>query len=144
MCGIQCPSAYKHHINIGQEEGGKHHLRHLRRRRDSARSRDLLAPHDVTRDGDVTGRQERDQEWIDSLKADKAGVFTADFEEENGTVVEVRDGTDAVLDCRVYLRHDKTVSRRMKLSFLFASGLQTFKSRCTFNFPAEKVCDMCS
>ena len=115
MCGIQCPSAYKHHINIGQEEGGKHHLRHLRRRRDSARSRDLLAPpHDVTRDGDVTGRQERDQEWIDSLKADKAGVFTADFEEENGTVVEVRDGTDAVLDCRVYLRHDKTVSIRVK------------------------------
>ena len=49
-------------------------------------------------------------EWLESvLGASKEGVFTADFLSKNGTTVSVRDGGTAVLDCRVYLRHDKTV-----------------------------------
>ena len=43
------------------------------------------------------------------LGASKEGVFTADFLSPNGTTVTVRDGGTALLDCRVYLRHDKTV-----------------------------------
>ncbi|XP_059089429.1 uncharacterized protein LOC131885416 isoform X1 [Tigriopus californicus] len=50
-----------------------------------------------------------DKQWMSSL-SNKEGTFTADFEEENGTTIAVRDGTKAVLNCRVYLRHDKTVS----------------------------------
>ena len=57
---------------------------------------------------DNDGDEKRD--WLDSLLGNsKKGVFTADFEEINGTTVEVRDGTRALLNCRVYLRHDKTV-----------------------------------
>ncbi len=52
---------------------------------------------------------------VDSLLPAKEGVFTADFENENGTTVEVYDGGNAVLDCRVYLRHDKTVSSTLLL-----------------------------
>ena len=49
-------------------------------------------------------------EWLESvLGASKEGVFTADFLSKNGTTVSVRDGGTALLDCRVYLRHDKTV-----------------------------------
>ena len=49
-------------------------------------------------------------EWLESvLGASKEGVFTADFLSKNGTTVSVRDGGTAILDCRVYLRHDKTV-----------------------------------
>ncbi|XP_059089430.1 uncharacterized protein LOC131885416 isoform X2 [Tigriopus californicus] len=48
-----------------------------------------------------------DKQWMSSL-SNKEGTFTADFEEENGTTIAVRDGTKAVLNCRVYLRHDKT------------------------------------
>jgi hypothetical protein len=51
-----------------------------------------------------------DDSWIDSvLGSSKEGVFTADFDETNGTTVEVRDGESTMLNCRVYLRHDKTV-----------------------------------
>ena len=49
--------------------------------------------------------------WIASvLGQDKQGVFTADFEGQNNTVVEVGDGDSMALDCRVFLRQDKTVS----------------------------------
>ena len=49
--------------------------------------------------------------WLDSVLGgeSKEGVFTADFLSPNGTTVTVRDGGTALLDCRVYLRHDKTV-----------------------------------
>ena len=47
--------------------------------------------------------------FLDSVLTDKSGVFTADFDEANGTEITVRDGTSALLDCKVYLRHDKTV-----------------------------------
>ena len=40
----------------------------------------------------------------------KHGVFEADFENKNGTTVTVRDGDSVLLNCRVYLLHDKTVS----------------------------------
>ena len=49
--------------------------------------------------------------WIDGLLRGKSkqGVFTADFLDENGTTLTVRDGEMALLNCSVYLRHDKTV-----------------------------------
>ena len=48
--------------------------------------------------------------WLESVLGEsKEGVFTADFLSPNGTTVTVRDGGTALLDCRVYLRHDKTV-----------------------------------
>ena len=52
-------------------------------------------------------------DWVlDSLLGGKSkqGVFTADFLDENGTTVTVRDGDSTLLNCNVYLRHDKTVS----------------------------------
>ena len=50
--------------------------------------------------------------WIDGLLGGKSkhGVFTADFLDDNGTIVTVRDGETAMLNCSVYLRHNKTVS----------------------------------
>ena len=51
------------------------------------------------------------------LGASKEGVFTADFLSPNGTTVSVRDGGTAILDCRVYLRHDKTVGEHNKIPF---------------------------
>ena len=51
-------------------------------------------------------------DWVlDSLLGGKSkqGVFTADFLDENGTTVTVRDGDSTLLNCNVYLRHDKTV-----------------------------------
>jgi len=49
---------------------------------------------------------------LEKLLQDKSkhGVFEADFENQNGTTVTVRDGDSVVLGCRVYLLHDKTVS----------------------------------
>ena len=41
----------------------------------------------------------------------KHGVFTADFEGENNTVVELEDGDNILLDCKVFLRKEKTVSK---------------------------------
>ena len=51
--------------------------------------------------------------WIDGLLGGKSkqGVFTADFLDDNGTVLTVRDGETALLNCSVYLRHNKTVTR---------------------------------
>ena len=62
-------------------------------------------------------------EWLESvLGASKEGVFTADFLSKNGTTVSVRDGGTAVLDCRVYLRHDKTVGEQeICIQFLLAA-----------------------
>lgn len=41
----------------------------------------------------------------------KQGIFEADFENSsNATTVTVRDGDSVLLNCRVYLLHDKTVS----------------------------------
>ena len=50
--------------------------------------------------------------WIDGLLRGKSkqGVFTADFLDENDTTLAVRDGETALLNCSVYLRHDKTVT----------------------------------
>ena len=56
--------------------------------------------------------QDEDVISLDKLLRDKSkqGVFEADFESENGTVVSVRDGGSVILNCKVYLIHDKTVS----------------------------------
>ena len=79
-------------------------------------------PHHVTRhrrgrqqirlggSGHPEKSKQRDPQWLDSVLGEsKEGVFTADFLSPNGTTVTVRDGGTALLDCRVYLRHDKTV-----------------------------------
>ena len=49
--------------------------------------------------------------WIDGLLGGKSkqGVYTADFLDDNGTMISVRDGERAILNCSVYLRHNKTV-----------------------------------
>ena len=52
------------------------------------------------------------------LGASKEGVFTADFLSPNGTTVSVRDGGTAILDCRVYLRHDKTVGEIKRILYV--------------------------
>ena len=49
--------------------------------------------------------------WLDSvLGQSKQGVFTADFEGENNTVMELGDGDNTMLDCKVFLKQEKTVS----------------------------------
>ena len=51
-----------------------------------------------------------DPSWLDSvLGQSKQGVFSADFEEENNTWVELGDGDNITLDCRVFLKQEKTV-----------------------------------
>ena len=40
----------------------------------------------------------------------KQGVFSADFEDDNNTKVVLGDGDNLTLDCRVFLKQDKTVS----------------------------------
>ena len=66
----------------------------------------------------TSSRHHQDEESIslDQLLQDnsKKGVFDADFENKNNTIVTVRDGDSVVLNCRVYLLHDKTVSWSMK------------------------------
>ena len=53
--------------------------------------------------------------WLDSvLGKPSQGLFRADFEGLNNTVVEVGDGDNAMLDCRVFLKQEKTV--RLKIS----------------------------
>jgi len=56
--------------------------------------------------------QDEDSISLDQLLQDnsKKGVFDADFKNKNNTIVTVRDGDSVVLNCRVYLLHDKTVS----------------------------------
>ena len=55
---------------------------------------------------------DEDDMSLEKLLRDKSkhGVFEADFENQNGTTVTVRDGDSVILNCRVYLLHDKTVS----------------------------------
>jgi len=49
--------------------------------------------------------------WLDSvLGQSRQGVFTADFEGENNTLLEVGDGDNIILDCRVFLKQEKTIS----------------------------------
>lgn len=65
----------------------------------------------------TTTTNKKDEELPEFLSLDrvlkdnsKQGIFEADFENENGTTVTVRDGESVILNCRVYLLHDKTVS----------------------------------
>lgn len=49
--------------------------------------------------------------WLDSvLGQTKQGVFSADFEDDNNTKVVLGDGDNLTLDCRVFLKQDKTIS----------------------------------
>ena len=48
--------------------------------------------------------------WLNSvLGKSKQGVFTAEFEGENNTVLELGDGDSVVLDCKVFLKQEKMV-----------------------------------
>lgn len=52
-----------------------------------------------------------DSSWLDTvLGQTRQGVFTADFEEKNNTSLELGDGDNMTLDCRVFLKQEKTVS----------------------------------
>ena len=47
----------------------------------------------------------------------KLGIFSADFEEENNTWVELGDGENMTLDCRVFLKQEKTVRKRGNINY---------------------------
>ena len=54
--------------------------------------------------------------WLDSvLGRTKQGVFSADFEDDNNTKVVLGDGDNLTLDCRVFLKQDKTVGAGIEL-----------------------------
>jgi hypothetical protein len=44
------------------------------------------------------------------------GVFTADFEGKNNTVMELGDGDNTMLDCKVFLKQEQTVSMALSYS----------------------------
>ena len=53
--------------------------------------------------------------WLDSvLGQPKQGVFSASFEGVNNTVLEFDDGDNASIDCKVFLKQEKTVSALRK------------------------------
>ena len=93
------------------------HLRHQR----SKSSKKLQPPYDdrsiskratfVQKDFISKQNISSTSSWIDGLLGGKSkqGVFTADFLDDNGTMISVRDGETAILNCSVYLRHNKTV-----------------------------------
>ena len=78
---------------------------------------------------------------LEKLLQDKSkhGVFEADFENQNGTTVTVRDGDSVVLGCRVYLLHDKTVST-LHIHFFPKDFL--FKYERTYAIFAYKVSNL--
>ena len=56
--------------------------------------------------GNICSKTNSDS-WLDSWS--KQGVFSADFEDENNTQVQLGDGDNMTLDCRVFLKQEKTV-----------------------------------
>ena len=92
------------------------HIRH-----EKSKSKGLKLPYDRSiskrsgsfiHDESSITKNTSSSSWIDGLLGGKSkhGVFTADFLDDNGTIVTVRDGETAMLNCSVYLRHNKTVS----------------------------------
>ena len=68
----------------------------------------LLLIHLFT--GNLSSKTASDS-WLDSvLGQSRQGVFSADFEDDNNTWVELGDGENMTLDCRVFLKQDKTVN----------------------------------
>ena len=60
------------------------------------------------------GGSPQQADWLDSvLGQSKQGVFSADFEDDNNTWVELGDGENMTLDCRVFLKQDKTVKQEI-------------------------------
>ena len=58
----------------------------------------------------VCSTAQTESSWLDTvLGQSKQGIFSADFEEENNTWVELGDGDNITLDCRVFLKQEKTV-----------------------------------
>lgn len=59
----------------------------------------------------ISSRSSHEQDNLSQvLIKSKQGVFSADFEDKNGTRINVRDGETASMDCRVFLKQDKTIS----------------------------------
>ena len=79
---------------------------------------------------------------MEKLLQDKSkhGVFEADFENQNGTTVTVRDGDSVVLGCRVYLLHDKTVST---LHIHFSHGLPLESTYAIFAYKVSNLVLLC-
>lgn len=60
--------------------------------------------------GNLSSKSSTDS-WLDSvLGQSKQGIFSADFEDDNNTWVELGDGENMTLDCRVFLKQEKTIS----------------------------------
>ena len=75
--------------------------------------------------------------WLDSvLGTSKQGVFSADFEGRNNTVLQVEDGDNIVLDCRVFLRREKTVRIAKAMSSLLQWN-HTFITKWAWNYKQE-------
>ena len=47
--------------------------------------------------------------WLDSVLGQSKQGTAVGFEGENNTVVELGDGDSAMLECKVFLRQEKTV-----------------------------------
>ena len=63
--------------------------------------------------------------WLESVLGEpKQGVFSASFEGVNNTVLEFDDGDNAIIDCKVFLKQDKTVSVRIIICFFFVLFLK--------------------
>ena len=56
--------------------------------------------------------------WLDSVLGQSKQGTAVGFEGENNTVVELGDGDSAMLDCRVFLRQEKTVRLFYTFKFL--------------------------
>lgn len=63
--------------------------------------------------GNLSSKSSTDS-WLDSvLGQSRQGIFSADFEDDNNTWVELGDGENMTLDCRVFLKQDKTVKQEI-------------------------------
>ena len=84
----------------------------------------------LSKPGKKSLSSDEDDLSLEKLLQDKSkhGVFEADFENQNGTTVTVRDGDSVVLGCRVYLLHDKTVSTLHILQFFQGLPLSLYTS----------------
>ena len=107
---------------------------HLRHHHGKSKGFKLTFDRSISKRGVFTKHEESisnhtsSSSWIDGLLGGKSkqGVFTADFLDDNGTTISVRDGEMAMLNCSVYLRHDKTVTKVLFYHFSLSIFLKSF------------------
>ena len=76
------------------------------------------------RAGNLSSKSSTDS-WLDSvLGQSKQGVFSADFEDDNNTWVELGDGENMTLDCRVFLKQEKTVRQEILSDVILKLSVQ--------------------